>query len=114
MAPAHERLDATKDAVALVLDHVRERWAAVKTIMGPLMEWSQTKEGQEQLAQWKHEREKEARLQTCNCLCQVAHGSLNVCAGEATRTLVRQTEALGRVTIPVCEPCADTQLTPAT
>lgn len=114
MAPARELLDAIKAGFAPILSHARERWAAVQDIMQPVIEWSKTEEGQAQLAEWKREREEEACLQSCNCLCQVVHGSLGVCAGEAARTLIRQTEALGQVTIPVCQPCADTQITPAT
>lgn len=110
LAPARERLDA----ITPVLDHVRQQWKAFTDLMQPLVEWAQTEEGQAQLAQWRQEREEEARLQSCNCLCQVSHGMLGVCEGEATQTLVRVTPTLGRVEIPVCAPCQNATLTPAT
>lgn len=110
MAPARERMDAIKTGFAPILEQARSRWATIKEAWAPVLEWSQTEEGQAQLAEWKREREELARVQSCNCLCQVAHGNLGVCAGEATRTLVRESESLGRVEIPVCGPCANATL----
>jgi hypothetical protein len=100
-----------REACGVLQNHVRESWARVKAMMEPLLEWSRTEEGQAQLAEWKREREELERVRPCNCLCQVAHGSLGVCEGKAARTLVRDTETFGRVEIPVCGPCADATLT---
>lgn len=48
---------------------------------------------------------------SCGCLCVAAHrGRMGICEHDAVDEIVRVSPTVGRVEIPVCEPCRDAQL----
>ncbi|WP_160051069.1 DUF6372 family protein [Nocardiopsis sp. FR26] len=109
-APIREQKERVLAEFARVREHISARFARLVEAARPLAEWANSPEGRAQLEEWRQEREAEARRQSCHCACQISHGQLGVCTGEATRTLVSRSPALGRVDIPMCSPCADATL----
>ncbi|MET8334384.1 DUF6372 family protein [Streptosporangium canum] len=52
---------------------------------------------------------------SCHCLCQASHkGQQGICEHDAVDEIVRVSPTVGRVQIPVCEPCRDAQMVEAT
>lgn len=61
----------------------------------------------EVLEQWEREREAEAQIGSCHCLCGPIHGSLNACVSVAETGLTVRFDSptVGTQHVPFCRPC---------
>lgn len=101
-----QQYEAVRQVWEQVLDRYREAFRKVSEAFRPLVEWAQTPEGQAALA----EVGLRFSLQTCRCLCQVAHAhredGQGLCVGEATTRVVFPAP-WGAEPVPMCAPCTE-------
>jgi hypothetical protein len=82
-------------------ESVRQMHAALK----PLIDYAE--QHPEVWEQWERERDAEAGIGSCHCLCGAIHGTLNVCTSAAERGLTVRFDSptVGTQHVPFCRPC---------
>jgi hypothetical protein len=82
-------------------EQIRQMHAALK----PLIDYVEAHP--EVLEQWEREREAEAQIGSCHCLCGAVHGTLGVCTSTAEPGLTVRFDSptVGTQHVPFCRPC---------
>jgi hypothetical protein len=88
-------------AVRRAAEQIRQMHTALK----PLIDYAE--EHPEVVEQWAREREAEAQIGSCHCLCGAIHGTLGVCtsAAEPGLTVRFDSPTVGTQHVPFCRPC---------
>jgi len=99
--------NALRAALAPVVARQMEVVRQVHTAMRPLIEHA--KQHPEVWEQWRRERDAEAQLGSCHCLCGIhREQGEGVCTGQAEPgTAVRfNSPTIGPTDVPMCRPCS--------
>lgn len=105
----HAFATAMMPAFKQAAESIRQAHAVLK----PLIDYVEAHP--EVLEQWEREREAEARLGSCHCLCGALHGSLNVCTSVAEQGLTVRFDSatVGTQHVPFCRPCFEARASTA-
>ncbi|MFB6787678.1 hypothetical protein ACFCWT_13480 [Streptomyces olivaceus] len=104
---AHALRAALRPLVARQMEMVRHVHAALR----PLIEHAE--QHPEVWEQWRRERDAEAELGSCHCLCGFHRGQVDVvCAGHAAPgvTVRFDSPSVGPTDVRMCHPCASAAL----
>lgn len=97
--------EAFRAALVPAVQRAAAQIRQMHTALKPLIDYAE--EHPEVFEQWERERETEARIGSCHCLCGAVHGSLGVCASVAGEGLTVRFDSptVGTQHVPFCRPC---------
>ncbi|MDX3714414.1 hypothetical protein PV733_36915 [Streptomyces europaeiscabiei] len=97
--------EAFRAALVPAVQRAAAQIRQMHTALKPLIDYAEAHP--EVFEQWEREREAEARIGSCHCLCGAVHGTLGVCASTAEEGLTVRFDSptVGTQHVPFCRPC---------
>lgn len=106
-------VDAMRAGMVPLVQRAAEQIRQMHAALKPLIDYAEAHP--EVFEQWERERDAEAQLGSCHCLCGALHGSLNVCTSVAAPGLTVRfdSETVGTQHVPFCRPCFEARASTA-